>query len=379
MRRGRLAIVLVGILGGGASLLAACVDLFHSTDFTTLCALDSAACAAPETGADAPDSEPPPVIIDFCTWTPEQAQNAAERTCAWVGACAGALPRSSFAACMLRARAAYDCALNPSLRPRGRTAELWSCLARIQSCTDVSRCFFGPSPPSCEPVAPNTSFTQCAPDPSSSTVVECALSGSDSDSGTNPTTAIESCVLEGRSCVALDTSRAICAGKGGIGCSGASRCDGTHAIACNGANDDGFDCAAFGDGRCVEDLDGGGVACAPVTDAAPCDGGAELRCDDAGIPRACVGGLEVAVDCAQLGQTCVLGDSGRPALDPLAACGYADAAAECSTDDECAGDILRSCAQRTAFEVSCAKHGLGPCTKPPVGRAPFATCKPPPP
>jgi hypothetical protein len=347
---------------------AACVDLFHSTDFATLCTNDGAACVAESGSAEGSTVDAPTdasLPIDFCTYSSIQAQAHAERACAWMGACKGALEGSAFGTCMVRALAAYDCKLNPSLRPQGATAALWSCLADVASCDAVDACLFGGPSPTCNSDAGAT-FTACDLG-ARSTVVECGLVGEGI-----PPLAVQACVLEGQACATVDDGKAICAGQKQVSCEGGARCDGTSAVSCVNAGgiaaDVGFDCAAFGGGRCI--ADDAGVACAPVDEAASCSGSATITCNDAGAARSCVGGKVVAIDCAAVGMQCEVPPS---TLEPLAACKTNPA--ECSTEDACtSSNILRSCAQGKAFEVSCSSLGLGPCVKQTLPRGPFVTC-----
>src|SRR5688572_11314287 len=135
-RAGRGRAVLGTFIASALFAAAACVDLFHSTDFATLCAFDAAACS-PEAGSNGDVSDAPEAPIDLCAQSPARARELAERTCGWVGACLGTLEDSTLGACMVRALAAYDCVFNPSLRPRGRNAVLWQCLSKVGSCDDV--------------------------------------------------------------------------------------------------------------------------------------------------------------------------------------------------------------------------------------------------
>jgi hypothetical protein len=341
---------------------AACVDLFHATDFTTLCDLDAAACrpgdgAAPPT-SDAGDAEA--AAPDFCAWSPAEAELHAERACAWLGACEGARAEAAYGPCMLRAKAAYDCKVNATLRPRGATEALWQCLADVRSCAAVSTCLFGARAPTCL-AAPSGAFTACSSGAPSAAVVQCAL-----QDAVNPPVAIEPCVLEGRTCAVVDPSSAVCAGSAGTSCSGATRCVGTQLVRCKGLNDVGLDCAAFGAGRCV--ATDGGAACVPGADAPECNGPSEVHCDGA-IARACVDGHSLSIDCGALGLRC--DDSGAPS-EPMAACTGAES---CTKPDSCAGDIVRSCAQGKAFEIACSSLGLGPCKLAAAGLDPVATCR----
>lgn len=343
----RLALVLAS-----AAFVVACVDLFHGTDFTTLCTGDEDACApVVDATADVPLQEVP--LLDFCAWDSAEARARAEHTCAWLGACEGAAAGSTYGLCMTRALEAYDCRYNPGLRPAGVTHALWSCLAAlptVTSCADVSRCLHGPTPPTCAAVASGGgTFTACAP--TGETVLSCALPGQSS-----PPVASESCTLEGRRC--SDAGTATCVGVKRTSCGNNDTCDGTNAVRCrteNTSNDVGLDCALRGGGACV--ASDAGVACTPIADAGACDAGAAVRCDDAGAAHSCVGGRDVVVDCTAVGRACTA--SPHP-LDPAAAC---TAAGTCSDDparptETCTDGVIASCSRGELFTLDCARAGL---------------------
>lgn len=364
MVRGRSFRIIASIVGIGLGA-AACVDLFHSTDYPTLCQATPAACAdeagEPLPDAIAPDAEAP-TSIDFCAWNAAEAEAHAERACAWLGACQGVVEESTFAKCMVRALAAYDCTFNPSLRPNGAARALWSCLANVASCKELNTCVFGEVPVCSNPgVSP---FTTCTT-PGGPTRVVCGP-------GTNVSpVAMESCLLEGRSCTKTDQpTEGFCTGALGLACTSAGACEGTHAVSCDaGAKIDvGIDCATFGSGRCV--TDDAGITCAPLETALPCDGGSPLRCDDAGVAHRCVEGKDITIDCAHIAQKC--SPTGASALEPTSACIGPEAGVRCEPDS-CDMGVLRSCAQGKRFELSCRRVGLGGCTVP-DGAAPFARC-----
>lgn len=353
-------------LGGALLGASACVDLFHSTDFVTLCSIDAAACHPETTDAKNPSEGDGAggAAIDLCTKnpTPEKARESASRACAWLGSCLGSIEQSPFASCMLRAEAAYSCSLNPSLRPQGKAAALWACLADIDSCAGVRQCVYGATPPACNPAETGT-FTACADD---ETVVECGSSVS--------TVASQSCALEGRTCARVDDGKAICAGKEGTTCTGSARCSETFAILCKTGSihtDVGVDCAAFGSGQCARD--DAGAACRPSDDAASCTGSSKITCDDAGTAHSCVDGKSVIIRCGELRSGC---SELAPPLNPLGACVTEDAGPPCGTGaDTCDQNVLRSCAQGNLFEVDCQKVGLDGCGKPTTGASSSsATC-----
>lgn len=351
---------------------AACVDLFHSTDFPTLCASDSEAC---ETEASSPtgDARAPAASaeaaapLDFCSNSPSEARRVAERACGYLGACLGTTQDRNFGACMIRALAAYDCSFNPSLRPRGEHELLWGCLSNVASCDDVARCVFGTKAPRCpDDNTDPAPFTGCNQD-GGSVVVQCGPSAT--PRGMNP------CALRGQTCTRLDISTSICAGKRGGSCTVTPRCDGTSAVTCKSGggidSDEGTDCAAYGDGRCVSD--DAGVACAPPASAAACALGktSEVRCSDGGtFAESCVDGRAVTFNCAAIGLGC--NAAGVSTTDPISACWNPDLGTACATAaDTCSSsDKLASCAQGQTFTLSCRNvPGLGACVQPTNGPA----------
>jgi len=67
------------------SVSAACVDLFHSTDYDTLCTLNPSACV-PDASVDGPTSDGPAALpdvqipqVDFCTFSQEDARSFRRR------------------------------------------------------------------------------------------------------------------------------------------------------------------------------------------------------------------------------------------------------------------------------------------------------------
>ena len=350
----------------GAASVAACVDLFHSTDFPTLCDHDAAACAsgtdARTVDAEDVDASEPAQPIDLCAATSSEARRRAEHACGYLGACLGPHEDTRFGACMTRALAAYDCAFNPSLRPRGATAVLWDCLSKASTCEAVTLCVFGTPAPPCEAASGLYSACNLEPDElggfdAGSVVVACY--DSTVSVGMNP------CELRGRTCARLDESKSLCTGARGTACTGGARCDGTFAVKCRSAAginaDEGMNCARFGDGRCI--LDDAGAACAPASPAPSCKGTAEVVCSDAGIARSCVGGESVTIDCTAIDQGC--NAAGVSPTDPIEACRVVDAGAACTeTEDECDGGTLVSCSRGSRYTLRCTDvTGLGACTK----------------
>jgi hypothetical protein len=377
-RKGALLVSSVAILG----LTVACVDLFHPTDFETLCAHDAQACGS-EAGAgdasvDAPGEHP---LVEFCAWKPAEALERAQNACGWLGACAGAFQERSFGACMVRALAAYDCSFNPGLRPAGEAAKLWSCLSDVTSCATVDACIAPDGLPPCPPLTAGQSFTACTAGGAAKSVrVECSRT-----EGGRPTK-IEPCALFGKACGKINDSASECMGPtttgplepgGGPppGCNVGRRCEGSAAVDCaidqSLARDRGTECASFGAGACSVSGDAG-PACAPIDDAGACDGGSALACSGASV-TSCVGGKQVVVNCAKQGLACQVAPAPAPD-DPLAACKVAGSGCT-GQSDQCVGDTLKSCGQGQVFEVSCKVLGLGGCQL--VGGGSVATCTPP--
>jgi hypothetical protein len=364
IRRFTLALSAAAVVAG----MAACVDLFHGTDFPTLCDQDAAACVS-DTGPAADATVVPDAAaegsapIDLCSGaTTTEARRRAEHACSYLGACLGPHDETRFGECVPRALAAYDCSFNPGLRPRGATAALWDCLWRASTCDAVALCVFGTPAPPCrsEPglySACNLERNEDGGFDPGSVVVACH--DSTVALGMNP------CELRGRTCAKLDDSKSLCAGARGASCTVGPRCEGTFAVSCRSAAgihaDEGADCARFGAGRCV--LDDAGAACAPASSAPSCSETAKVVCNDAGTAESCVGGKAVAIDCAAIGQGC--NADGVPPVDPILACRSLDGAAPCSeTEDDCDGGTLVSCVRGVRYTLRCADvPGLGACTK----------------
>lgn len=379
--RGR-AFVVLGFAIAAASAPVACVDLFHDTDFVTLCQRDpnSTSCGG-EGGVDAATTDAPSDAgtppVDFCAWPKPEARRRATHACAWLGACGGPLGESVFGPCMTHAMWAYDCDLNPTMRPNGATRALWACLAEVKSCADVDACVFGEDPTQCNAV-PSGEFTACGAAGTATHVrVECGRPE------TGPPVGVDPCALTGRTCERIDDSTSACTGVTKKTCTLGQRCEGTSVVDCQpnaggGQVDRGLDCAAFGAGTCVEK--GGVAACAPQDDAGACTRTTlDVRCvADGGAAFGCVGGREIAIDCSKLAPGATCDDATPiPAYDPLRACADRSDAGACSVaaPDSCSGTRLQSCAQGIAWIVDCASMGLGPCA--PIAGGVVARCTPP--
>jgi hypothetical protein len=338
----------------------ACVDLFHGTDFETLCAAspEDPACgrdsgvepeAASEAAVDAARPHP-----DFCAWSAAEARTQALRACAWLGACEGPLGESAFGPCVVHAQLAFDCVANPSLRPRGAVDAFWACLATVATCGDVDRCVFPAGVQDCVAVAAGSS-SACGTTTNAGVRLECA-------GPAGRARGIEPCVMLGKTCSPEDTSTASCTGVRAFACA-QNLCSGTSAVDCTPAGsrmrDRGIDCAGYGAGSCIEG--GGGPLCAPnaAPDAGACTGDALPTC--AGdVATACMAGSDVRVDCKRMGLQCSVAGM-PPSFDLAAACAI-KTSPPCTGPDICNGDTLQSCGRGALYELNCGSVGLGKCT-----------------
>lgn len=362
-----------GIVASGA-LAFACVDLFHSTEFDTLCDVqpDAAACA---TGTEAGvDVFVPPGHYDSCVLSHEKAQSLAHQACAWLGACLGPLGESQFGPCVIKAELAYDCEANPGLRPRGETDAFWSCLARDgagpQSCTQIEECVFTKTHEAqdCQAVE-SAAFFACD---SNGARVQCKAPGN------GPPAAVEPCALSGRHCVATaGNASAFCVGGTTTDAPAAPACKGTTASKAGNSDgtsvDKGIDCANYGGGACISGSTaqvtclGDGGSCGSITTGAiVCNGTIAQTCDSLHA---------LPVDCAKLGPGlgCDATDASAPVIES-ACVPVGDAGEPCPAgqDDACInqGSTLQSCALGRVQQVRCADVGLGQC----VGRDRGASC-----
>lgn len=343
-----------------AAFFVACVDIFHSTDFATLCSETPADAGCEPDGAvtnprnDATTSEGGPDIkpIDFCAWSTKEARAQAIRACAWLGACEGTIGENAFGTCAIQAQLAYDCEANPSLRPSGESLNLWTCLAQAKTCDDVDGCVFPSGRSPCGAV-PNGSYTAC--EARSSVLVRCSSPGGGRASGVQP------CAMFGKTCVKQDDSAASCAGSAPIGC-GTKDCQGTSAVECPEGPlslDRGVLCTNMGGGTCTPTA--AGPTCTPGAQAGPCtDEGSTPSCMGATRVGLCVGGRGVSIACNNLNLECVDATNTSP-YDLASACvGRTGVDAPCE-DDKCVGTHLHSCLRGPVHDVDCEALGLRGC------------------
>ena len=364
----RSRILIIAAAAASVVLGVACVDLFHSTEFDTLCTRSPEDPQCRDGGATnvdsstLPDADGADAHPDFCSWTSTQARERALRACAWLGACEGPLGESAFGPCVVHAQLAFDCTANPDMRPAHEADAFWSCLATVSSCTDVDRCVFPGGVPPCAPLATG-SFTSCSSAKGVAPRVKCVSPGGGRFEGVEP------CIMLGQSCVREDDSVAHCGGSlGTVQCT-QSGCSGSFAVGCDDPasplNDVGVDCSASGAGRC-EPSDAGPV-CAPRNPAKSCVTEKVAGCEGS-VVSACLSGREIRVDCGLLGLPC--NDAAAPTpFDIARACGNEPDAGACVGSDRCAGTRLEACGRGATYAVDCASVGLGSCAIGPSGRA----------
>jgi len=348
--RVRMAVTLSLVSCASGATLAACFDLFHSTDdVLTACQIDSAAAGC---GLDAG--------LELCAPTARAARQQAEHACAWLGACDTPLGGDAFGPCMIEGLMAFDCTANPSHRFKGKAADLWACLGTVRSCADVDGCLF---PGGREPCG-SGQYTACG-SPSSGRASNADVRFECQDGGL---VGGENCALRGQTC-SSGASGALCSGYGAGACPvTGSGCYGTSSIHwCTDGGDVGIDCSSFGTQRCsgFPTVDSGvqWVACVPEVDAGPaatCAPDASATCAG-GVALSCPTGFVESLDC-----TALLGSPAACAASPLAppfdwtsACTL-ESSPRCASDS-CDAAVLTGCGRGAAFTVDCASQGLGAC------------------
>lgn len=344
----------VGASIGIALVAVACVDLFHDTDFPTLCATDPAECTTPDDDAavDASDEVP---TTPLCSGDPEVARSLAAGICARLGACGHALGANAFGECMIETLAATDCAARPEMPVRGDLDRLFRCLSRAKSCEDTRGCLFPAAPPQACRCAPeqgcDASFVACQEGENAAVRFVCPVAG-----GTPTTT--ESCLLSGTGCVRDNPATARC------GVSGAciAGCKDGVARGCDGA-DVSRNCRLYGQGACKDVLDVGAF-CEPLPRQS-CAEDTGLTCEGK-VARSCVTGHLETVDCARLGLGCIASD--RVPLDltdacegPIVASEDADLADAGDCTESCAEGVITSCARGATFVARCQDFGFPRC------------------
>jgi hypothetical protein len=332
MRRHLLGILVFGLLG------VACVDLFHSTDFQTICDVhpDTNGCpnadAGPETDAAIDAGDP------LCTDDAAKAQEDAKRVCAFDGACNGTTKDHGYGLCLFEALRAFDCQADPGQAPRGQREAYWRCMKKANSCADYRACAGNTT-------ACSGGSEQCAPN--GVTVQRCISGGSFQQTN---------CAAEGKVCANL-TGQAQCTGPTRDGCAGTG-CFDNNVRRCNSGLDVGRSCDSFGSGTCVEGV--AVAACKPLG-TETCTPTNKLTVSGTQI-SACATGVKETVDCARvlLAPAPPAGylELGNPG-DLSSACGPPRLGGGCTAS--CNGKVFTACFRSTPQTLDCSTQKLGAC------------------
>jgi hypothetical protein len=361
MRSRYLTRLAIAIACAGAACTAGaffgCVDLFHSTDF--------------------PEADAGP--IDFCALSEPAALATATHACALLSACQTPVGNNAVGACLANATLAYDCTANPNRPVIGPAHAYWDCLARSQTCDDISACVYASPPqiashakaPICSSAAsPFEAFTACQPGTNATTRLDCRDSGIPAFG--------ESCLATGQSCVNKGQGEALCVGSEGIACTRAG-CNASELNFCVDAGgsdsfDRGVDCASYGGGACVSSTDAGVLACLAV-DGGACTAKNGISCTDT-VASGCGSGVDESVNCRAFGPkvTCNANPN-APAYDIAAACFVRTP--ECTVDVCSTNGALVACERGGNVNVDCASLGLGTCVQVPTTDGTRVACGPP--
>ncbi len=332
MRRHLLGIAVFGLLG------VACVDLFHSTDFQTICDVHPETNGCPNADGGTGDTDAAVDAGDsLCTDDAAKAQADAKRVCAFDGACNGTTKDHGYGLCLFEALRAFDCKADPGQAPRGKREAYWRCMKKANSCADFQAC-------AGNTVSCSGGSEQCAPN--GVTVQRCISGGGFQQSN---------CAAEGKVCANVN-GQAQCTGATRDGCAGSAGCFDNNVRRCNTTLDVGRNCESFGSGTCVEGV--AVAACKPLgTDT--CTPTSKLTVNGTQI-SACATGVPETVDCARLLQGTAPptsfqellnpGDLSSACRDPLATCIPA-----------CSGKVFTACFRNTKQTVDCGAQKLGAC------------------
>jgi hypothetical protein len=361
--------------------LVRCGDVLHSTsDVRTACEIDASVpgCSAPARDAgpavDGAAADAPAAAIDFCAWSPAEAQQTAMRACAWLGACETPVGANAFGDCALQARLAYNCAANPNHAPKGKAHDFWACAATVTSCADVALCALPAGPEDCADASPSS---RCGTGANADTVIRCG--------GGSTGVTLEPCAPAGKTCVVGVAGDARCGGTGaGLDCENAVSADClgdplTQLHTCDADGGDFFiDCSSNGAQSCgaFPATNFAWVACVAEGSGPPCTPSLDVTCSG-GVASSCPSGVPETIDCsALLGSpaACRAGMLSSP-FDWSTPCGTTDPC----PDDQCAGEGVTSCTRGASVGTGCAALGLGPCRLVSVAdsAAPRAACSPP--
>ncbi len=346
-------------------LAAACVDLFHSTNATSLCDLDA---NAPGCEGGTPGEAGRPSL---CAPDAGVAQSEALRACGWLSACEHPVGRNAMGACMVDAILAYDCHTNPDRMPRATAAAFWQCMLVVKTCTDVAKCVMPDGLSSCM----NGGFIGCSNGANPNTRFDCVTPTPEGG-----VAAAENCVMAAQTCDSQDRDAsnhgALCVGPQGEHCSSSLGCQGTALSFCDDAGvDHGYDCADLGLGVC----DIGNSACTPTPDTdntLTCLSGSsnDVTClGDKAI--GCATGKAEQVVCTALSGagTCNPIEGGTGTV-PSDGCFVADGG--CATDT-CDDAGFTACVRGRSVPIDCNALGLGTCAQIATTEGTFPACTPP--
>lgn len=347
------------------AVVAACGDIFHSTDSPSLCDLDAAAPGCKATADAAPNGE-------LCAADHASAQKRAAHACAWLAACEAPYGKNATGPCMFEAIQAYDCVANPSRRPKLAAKAFWTAMANVKSCADVDRAVF-PDPTSNCSAGPFIGCSKIVTTNNPNTRIVCTTAGQRYTG--------ENCAMQGRSCDAtplndagLGNNGAQCYGTTGRTCT-TTGCDGAHLVLCDDAGADrGLDCAQFGAGVCT--VSGSQPACKPEgTTQIPAS--SDVVCTPGGKAQATASGYLEEVDCTYLSgggisgtDNCQKIPNAPPGTPAAAACKKTSG---CSVDG-CTGNKLTACVGGASVTVDCAAEGLGTCADVTTQEGPRVAC-----
>jgi hypothetical protein len=338
----------------------ACGDLFHSTNFDTLCTVDASAPGCEGALTDAGTSEAGETgssDFDFCTLAPADAKSRAAHACAWLTACEGPYDHNAVGPCMFDALQAFDCTIRPNMNVRGAIHDYWRCLSNAMSCTDVDACVYPGGIGSCPEAG---AFNSC--EGNGVTRVDCSAT----QSAGRPAYGAN-CASQGRACVhpKSDGPVAYCGGAGvDAGC--VTGCKGTAVVSCGEIAaspaltiDTGRDCKDIGAGSC-QTVPGPLGVCMPTQAATNecATQGSNVVCTGNDVSD-CRSGRQDLVHCAALGGTCTLNAGVPPGTpwDPAYAC-----AGTCGAAETCSNGKIVGCGNGISFSVDCTAQGLSGCT-----------------
>ncbi len=345
----RLRVAIGGAIVIGLVVIAACGDLFHSTNNDTVCTLDASTPICPHVP-----------ITDLCAADPASALQRAERACAVLAACETPMGQNRTGVCIANALMAYDCKANPNRPPRANAAQFWLALANAYDCKGVALAAAPDGLQGCATPPPATNpFTGCGVDKkNTNSRVQC--------DGVSAAAGYENCSASGKTCSATPipaNDLSMCVGTEARSCMG-TRCKGQSLVICDDAGiDNGIDCSQVGAGLCI--TPDAGPACKPLDAGTSPNPSTNIVCATSDTASATISGYLESVDCkvftgvvdgGKTATTCVTIDGGV-GTTPRDAC-----QGQACTDDKCASTtVLRACVQGNEVNVDCTAFGLSRC------------------